>query len=249
MNSFWTAWQFLTRLPTPPVTYAPEHAGRSVLYYPLVGAVIGAILAVAHVVLGVAVPQVQAALLSVTWVAMTGGLHLDGLADSADAWAGSQGDRERALAIMKDARSGPAGVTAIALVLVVKFAALSVLLQSASWSALLVAPMLGRAAIVALFLTTPYVRPEGLGAAHAAHLPRAGAWLVLGASGIVGAAPGTSSAWAVVAASVTVYLLRRMMRTRLGGATGDTLGGACELTEAVVLVVIALGATPAPAAA
>jgi hypothetical protein len=110
---------------------------------------------------------VLAALVLAVWVLLTGGLHLDGLADTADAWIGGQGDRDRTLAIMKDPRSGPMAVVIIVLVLLSKFAALQVLLAGDARTVLLLTPMLGRTVIVLLLITTPYVRPEGLGAAYA----------------------------------------------------------------------------------
>ena len=88
------------------------------------------------------------------WVGVTGALHLDGLADSADAWVGGIGRSHRTLAIMKDPRSGPAGVVAVVLLLVLKFAALASLpgARGCRW---FLAPMLGRTALTAAFVTTP----------------------------------------------------------------------------------------------
>jgi adenosylcobinamide-GDP ribazoletransferase len=157
----WQAWrwalQFLTRLPLRrrPVPGADVQA-QSVLFYPLVGLAIGALLAVFGAVLVDVDAGVGAALLLAAWVGVTGALHLDGVADTADAWLGSHGDRERALEIMKDPRSGAAGVTAVGLILILKFAALGALLAEYSWLALWIAPLLGRAAIVLMLLRLPY---------------------------------------------------------------------------------------------
>jgi adenosylcobinamide-GDP ribazoletransferase len=178
------------------------------------------------------------------WVLLTGGLHLDGLADSTDAWAGSHGDRDKALNIMKDAASGPAGVTAVTLILLVKFAALSVLIRENTWSALLIAPVLGRAAIVLLLLTTPYVRLEGLGAAQAAFLSRRPAIMALIISAVAITGFGSTGIWALAAALGLWWILRTMMIRRLGGATGDTFGASCELIETAALVVTALISRP-----
>jgi adenosylcobinamide-GDP ribazoletransferase len=241
MRAFWIAWQLLTRLPSPSVRFGAEAAGRSVAFYPAIGLIIGGILAGLHAVLAGADAWLAAALILAAWVSITGGLHLDGLADSADAWAGSHGDRRRALTIMKDARSGPAGVTAVVLVLLLKFAALAVLLRAGTGFALVAAPVLGRGAIVFLFLTTPYVRPRGLGAPQAAHLATGSASLALGivVSGVA-LMLGAEGAWAVAAALAMALLLRHRMRRLLGGVTGDTLGASCEIMEALTLVVLAL---------
>lgn len=246
MRAFWLALQLLTRLPVPRITeYTAEDRGRSVLYYPVVGLLIGAVLTGVLFLLADADPGLRAALLLLVWVLLTGALHLDGLADSADAWLGGHGDRAHALEIMKDPRSGPAAIVALVLVLLVKFAALSTLTHAAYWPALMLAPLLGRASLVLLFLATPYVRAEGIGAAHAANLPRGGAVIVLLTVAIlVSVFLGYAGLWLLATALVTVLLLRRLMLQRLGGATGDTFGATCEIVEAAVLVVMALVGVP-----
>lgn len=243
MKALLLAIQFLTRLPTPPLTsLAPEDWGRSALAYPLVGLLIGALLAMLQFALGLSDPLLQAALLLTAWVLLTGGLHLDGLADSADAWVGGHGDRDRTLEIMKDPRSGPAAVSASVLVLLLKFAALAVLLGSGIRPALvlMLVPLLGRAALLGLLLSTPYVRAGGMGTAIAGHLPRktALALLLALAAGLCFLVDGWKAALAVLAVN---FLLRRACLARLGGVTGDTLGAAVELSEAGALLALALG--------
>lgn len=242
MRAFRLAMQLLTRIPFPEITTptASEY-GRSVLYYPLVGLILGLALSAAQALFTSADALLASAILLLFWILFTGGLHLDGLADSADAWAGAHGDRETALRLMKDPASGPAGVTAIALVLLLKFSAVATLLKADAVSALILAPVLGRMAIVALFLSTAYVRPQGLGSAQAEHLPRRVAIGVLSISALallIGF--GRSGAWALLAAVLVLGGLRRMMQRRLGGCTGDTLGASCELVETAVVVVLAL---------
>ncbi len=242
MHDLRIALQFLTRLPvTPAAPCTPRERGRSALYYPLVGLMIGVLLWLLDSVLGHSDAGLRAALLLVVWVLLTGGLHIDGLADSADAWLGGHGDRQRSLDILQDPRSGPAAVMLVTLVLLVKFAALAALLARGAWPALLIAPLLGRAAMLGLFLTTPYVREHGLGADSARHLPRRAARYVLALCVIaVVLVSGVHGALLLAAAITGVFLLRRMMLRRLGGTTGDTLGATCEITEALVLVVAAL---------
>lgn len=241
MRAFWLAVQFLTRLPTPRVEIDAAARGTSVLFYPLVGLLIGALLALLHWPLATTDAGLEAALLLLAWALLTGGLHLDGLADSADAWLGSHGDRDRALAIMKDPYTGPAGAVAVVLALLLKFAALSALLWESAWEALVVAPLLGRAALVTLLLTTPYVRPDGIGADHAAHLPRVLAGGVLAVTGIaVVAWLEWDGLWLLAVAAAVIYGLRYLMLRRLGGTTGDTLGASCEIVEATALVTLAL---------
>ncbi|MEK1940892.1 MAG: adenosylcobinamide-GDP ribazoletransferase, partial [Pseudomonas sp.] len=115
------AMQFLTSLPVRlPGMPSPEQLGRSLLWYPVVGLLIGLLLYGLDAVLNGAPVLLHAALILAAWVALSGALHLDGLADSADAWLGGFGDRERTLSIMKDPRSGPIAVVTLVLVLLLK---------------------------------------------------------------------------------------------------------------------------------
>ncbi|MCE5181826.1 MAG: adenosylcobinamide-GDP ribazoletransferase [Betaproteobacteria bacterium] len=241
MKALLLAVRFLTCIPIPlRDEFTPQGWGRSALTYPLVGLLIGALLLGLQRLVGHADPLLQAALLTAAWALLTGGLHLDGLADSADAWVGGHGDRERTLAIMKDPRSGPAAVSTLALTLLLKFAALAALVKIDAGPALLLAPLLGRSALVVLLLTTPYVRAGGMASAIAAHLPRTVALLVLLLVVVGAVLTGKPGVLALVVVLVTLALLRWIMVRRLGGMTGDTLGAAVELTEVAVLVALAL---------
>ncbi|AIR91727.1 adenosylcobinamide-GDP ribazoletransferase [Pseudomonas cremoricolorata] len=242
MQPWWIALQFLSSLPVRlPGMPTPQQMGRSVVCYPLVGGLFGLLLWGASALLHGAPAPLQAALLLSLWVALSGALHLDGLADSADAWLGGFGDRERTLQIMKDPRSGPIAVVTLVLVLLLKFCAVWVLLERDAGAWLLLAPVLGRAALLALLLSTPYVRQGGLGAVLAEHLPRQQArWVLLGCAALVLLLGGTTALWALVWLAIAFALLRRAMCQRLGGTTGDTAGALLELLELVCVVVLAL---------
>ncbi len=242
IRAFSLALLFLTRIPVPLwFNPTPLEWGRSALFFPVVGLLIGLLLAVPAPLLAALDPGIGAALLLTWWVGLTGGLHLDGLADTADAWIGGGDNREKTLALMKDARSGPMAILAVVLVLLNKFAALRLLLVQQAWPVLLAAPLLGRAAMLFLLLTTPYVRPGGIGAVYASHLPRAaGIWLLLGGGVLVLRLFGWSGAILLLALSLTLLWWRRLLLRRLGGTTGDTLGAAGELVETVVLVILML---------
>jgi adenosylcobinamide-GDP ribazoletransferase len=242
MLPFWIALQFLSSLPIRlPGMPAPEELGRSLLFYPLVGLLFGALLwALNGLLLGTPL-LLHTALLLTVWVLLSGALHLDGLADSADAWLGGFGDRERTLTIMKDPRSGPIAVVTLVLVLLLKFSALLALIEQGHGVVLLIVPLIGRAALLGLFLTTPYVRAGGLGQALADHLPRLVGKQVLGASALVCVLiAGLSGVLALVLAALMFVWLRQVMVRRLGGTTGDTAGAMLELLEMTLLVGLAL---------
>ena len=242
MLPLWIALQFLSSLPIRlPGMPAPEQLGRSLLFYPLVGLLFGLILWAINLALAGAPLLLHAVLLLTVWVLLSGALHLDGLADSADAWLGGFGDRERTLTIMKDPRSGPIAVVTLVLVLLLKFCALLALIEQGHAVMLIIVPLLGRAALLGLFLTTPYVRAGGLGQALADHLPRRAGWWVLGASALACLLiAGVKAIVALVVAFIGFVWLRQVMMRRLGGTTGDTAGALLELLEMAVLVGVVL---------
>jgi adenosylcobinamide-GDP ribazoletransferase len=235
------ALQFLTRLPVSlPGMPTPEQVGRSLLWYPLVGLLLGLLLWGAHLLLGQASAVLQAAIILALWVGLSGGLHLDGLADTADAWVGGFADRERTLAIMKDPRSGPIAVVVLVLLLLLKFAALFTLLQAGQGIYLLLLPWLGRSLLPLLLATTPYVRVGGLGQALVDHLPRGQLPWVLGVHLLGMLLFGWMGLLALATALLLFIWLRRALLRRLGGTTGDTAGALVELGECGVLLALAL---------
>jgi len=236
MRGLLAAFGFLTRIPVPLRVFAdPDARVRSLPWYPLVGLVLGLVLLVLAAALAGAPPLLRGMLLLLAWVALTGGMHLDGLADSADAWVGGLGSRERTLAIMKDPACGPMGVLALVLVLGLKFTALASL-GGGDWAVLLIAPMLARAAFVAAFLALPYVRTQGLGS-RLAEAPRGACLAALGATAVACMlAGGWHGVLTLLAGALVFVLWRRACLARLGGMTGDLCGALGEILETVVLV-------------
>ncbi|SFE33873.1 adenosylcobinamide-GDP ribazoletransferase [Nitrosomonas sp. Nm166] len=236
--------QFLTRLPVR-LTVQPsdKDLGYSLLFYPLIGLIIGLILMGLGWALNNSPPLVTAALLVAVWVLLTGGLHLDGLSDSADAWIGGMGDRKKTLAIMKDPNCGPAGVVAIVLILLLKFVTLYTLISANEWIALLLAIILARTLLPLLFLTTPYVRSNGLGASLAAHQPRQLSIFIITATFLLMfLLTDMHYLWLSLTVVIIFWFLRHLMLHRIGGTTGDTAGALVEIAETVALLasVIAL---------
>jgi adenosylcobinamide-GDP ribazoletransferase len=243
-RSFLIAVRFLTRLPvTDPGPVSAPDLGRSVAYYPVVGLVIGLLIWGLSRLLSrfeVADPDLGAALVLVVWVWLTGGLHLDGLADTADAWIGGMGDRRRTLGIMKDPRSGPFAVMALVLLLLCKWTAIAAVTTAGGAVYLIWIPALARSQLLILFLSTPPARSEGMGAELGIHLRPAAAWsglaFVLVASSML---LGPRVLAVIMPAGALFLLWRQSMMARLGGFTGDTAGTLVELSETLMLLVTA----------
>jgi adenosylcobinamide-GDP ribazoletransferase len=240
VRGFVTAARYLTIVPLP--DRAPTDAaalGRSAAWFPVVGVLLGLGLAGADRVLTWLFPPILAALLTVTaWKLLTGGLHLDGLADSLDGLMGR--DRAQRLQIMRDSRIGVFGAVGLILTLLLELTALSGLPAGLRWRALVAAPAVGRAAPPLLARVFRSARADGQGATFARGIGRRGAalaallacgtaLLVLGAAGM--AAVGFAAA---VVSAVAIFLA-----ARLGGLTGDSLGAAVELAELGMLLAVA----------
>jgi len=189
-----------------------------------------------------AAPLLAAALAVGTLALVTRGLHLDGLADTADGLTAAY-DRDRALDVMRRGDTGPAGAAAVMLVLLVQAAALAQALDRHGPAAVAVAVVVGRSALLLGCLRgVPPARPEGLGATVSGVVPRTGAVLVLAAVAAAAgwAVSGPAGPVAVAAAVVAVAALLARAVARLGGITGDVLGAAVETATAAAAVALAL---------
>lgn len=231
------ALQFLTIIPVrlaSSTLASPKQIGQSLLFYPVVGLLISGLLMLTAWLLDNQPASVSAVLILSFWVALSGGLHLDGLADSADAWLGGLGDKAKTLLIMKDPASGPIAVSLLILVLLIKFVMLVELLTQQNYLAILFAITLARSALPLLFLTTPYVRQDGIGAILVANQPRqATMWLL---SGIALLTIIFSGLTLLISSLIVFFILRYCMRQRLNGTTGDTAGAMVEILETIILI-------------
>ena len=244
MNPLWMALGTLTALRVPaPSRVDRAVAGTAMILAPLAGILV-ALSAVGIVALGrwIEAPPLLVAAIAVAAIALSSrGLHLDGLADTADGLAASY-DRQRALGVMRRGDTGPAGTATVVLVLLIQVAALSTVVDRL-WP-LLIAVTAGRSVLsTACARGVPAARPDGLGATVAGSVPP---WAALGvaAVSVAGAALLTAPWWAGAVAVAAAYaaaavLLRRCV-TRLGGVTGDVLGGCVEVAVAAALVVLAV---------
>jgi cobalamin 5'-phosphate synthase/cobalamin synthase len=234
MNRLLAAVALLTRVPIRR-TFEASEVGRSALFFPLIGAVIGLLQLGALRLLKPHLPPLLIAVLVVALSAwLTRGLHLDGLADFADGLGGGS-TREDALRIMRDPAVGAFGVIALVLVLGVKIACIDSLLFP---EALVLAPALARWTAVPVGFFLPYAREStGLGAA----MTRGTGRTELLGSTVLAVAISLLFPWKVAVSSWSAVLLVSLLvgaiaRRRLGGQTGDVLGANVEVAESCALV-------------
>lgn len=240
--SLLAALGFLTWLPVPLGGGAPslERAAKSQAWFPVVGLLIGALLVGLDQLLGRGLPRGSAdVLLVIALVWVTGGLHLDGLGDSADGIAGGR-DREERLRIMRDPHAGSFAVIAIVSVLAMKWAGLQALPGAVRWQALLLTPCLARMAMTLSLYAVPPARDEGLAHAFRAHADLRSAGIAA-ATGVVAAVVvfGLGGLAAVALAGGAGAAIGVVARRSVGGLTGDLCGATVEITEASVLLFIA----------
>jgi adenosylcobinamide-GDP ribazoletransferase len=220
---------FATRIPVQLGAVGPRELAESLVALPLVGFAIGAASYGAYTLAAPALGDTIAAIATVSFSALiTGGLHLDGLADWFDALGGGRGNRQRMLEIMRDSRIGAHGASALLLVLLAKVAALAELPGSLRLLALCAAPAISRLTAVWLLYSLPAAREDGLGRGMASELTRQHAWAACGGCALVTFWLGPSLIWPTLAAAVAVGW---QAKTRLGGVTGDVCGASVELAE------------------
>lgn len=243
IRTFLAAVQFLTTLPVS-AAFTSDEIGRSAPWFPVVGLAVGGLVVLADLAAWSAgLPWTIRTVLAVAMLAvLSGGLHLDGLADTADGFFSSR-TPDRILEIMRDSRIGAMGVLALALALGLKAAAIAELAPgSARMGALLLAPVFGRALQVAGLTWMPYARPEG--GLASVFLPHRSIYIGMISCAIPAMLAGLMLGWTfalalVAAVSLLVAWWARACRDTIGGMTGDTLGALSELGEALVLVVAA----------
>lgn len=227
---------FLTVLPfhlkEPP---QPGDQGKAAGWYPFIGALIGALVAAAYYGFSLVFPSILAALLAVSiWIGVTGGLHLDGLADSCDGIFNSSSP-ERRLEIMKDPRLGTFGGIGLTLAILLKIISLSSLPMGTAWIAVPLAAALGRWLLLPAG-KQPLAQHSGMGADFASGLGKA----VFLQAGLIIAILTVLTGWQgliiVVAVNLIIWWVIHFAKARLGGVSGDVLGLVVELAELVTLI-------------
>jgi adenosylcobinamide-GDP ribazoletransferase len=241
-KGFLTAIEFLTVLPISrkrgPIR--DVELGLAAAFFPLVGGILGIVLVALNATLLFILPRNTTDLiLIIVLILLTGGLHLDGLADSIDGLYASR-SRKRALDVMRDSRLGSMGAVAIILCLLMKYLCLTGIPTSIKPSALVVMPLLGRWSMVHIAFLCPYAREgSGIGRAFCEHVQKshwifASSLTILTGLGFLG--------WRGMVVFLLILLLSTLISNysinRIGGVTGDVFGASEEIVEAMTLLAV-----------
>lgn len=234
------ALQFLTILPVKR-SFTVEELGRSTVSFPVVGLLMGLVLAGLCYLLDLILPGSVVNIILVSGLAIfSGGLHLDGLADTCDGLAGHRTPEQR-LEIMRDSRIGGFGAIGLALFLLSEYVLLNSIPDTSRLFALILAPTLSRWAMVNTIFVYPYARETGLGKVYkdsvgwrqfliASLIALAASLLLFRAAGLI-----------IIAAVWTLTsLLAIFLKSRLNGLTGDTYGFINEMATAGVFLIVIL---------
>jgi adenosylcobinamide-GDP ribazoletransferase len=240
MRNLRTAFGLLTTLPFGmPGNWIPGDSGRAGSWYPLVGVVIGGLTWLSWRLLVLYFPPLMVGLLTVlVWVVLTGGLHLDGLADCCDGLLAST-TPERRLEIMKDPCLGAFGGIGLLLVLLLKAAAVSSF-EPPSGLGIILATTISRWFILPAALL-PLARPGGMGADFASGLRRSAIFITALLPLSIAFLAGTPGFWAVLTAGFAAAAVLGLAHTRINGVTGDVFGMLVEVTETVILLSFTAG--------
>lgn len=251
--SFFTALQFLTAIPVPDLgKFREGDTGRSTVFFPVVGLVIGLILAgLNRLFLLFLPPEIGNGLTLAALVLITGAMHLDGFIDTCDGMGGHKPVEER-WKVMHDSRAGAFGVVGAVLLLLIKFLALNSIPAGLMTATLILVPVVSRWAMVYAVMFFRYARPEGLGKSFKTGTSAArfiiatlfSLGIAVGCARLAGAdfyfPAGTGimiTAWLVVLA------LGRYLSWKFAGLTGDSYGAINEIIETVLLILITIPAT------
>lgn len=242
MKSFLAALQFLSTIPVPGRRdFSPETLGRSAVYFPIIGVIIGLILAGLSWLFGLFLPSgVTSALLIAFLVIISGGMHLDGFIDTCDGIGGQKPAAER-WRVMSDSRAGSFGIIGVVLLLVIKYAALNSVPGQSLVITLVMMPMLGRWTMVYAIFAYPYAKPAGMGTAfkQGTSWPRFTAATVFTAVAVMLIAQLIGLAIMFAAWMVTL-VAAAYFRGKFSGLTGDSYGAINEISEVGLLLFISL---------
>jgi adenosylcobinamide-GDP ribazoletransferase len=248
VRPFLAALSFLTVTPISG-KWAPSEKdlASGTVFFPIVGLVIGIIAALIFSTLRLFLPLFPAVVLIVIFlIAASGGLHMDGLADTADGFFSAR-KRDCILEIMRDSRIGTMGVIAVAGAMSLKMALLASIPSPLLWRMILLMPVAGRSALLIQMAFLNYAREETGGVASV--LNRKSAWTpaLVGIAFLIGTG-SLIAGWAGFLAGIACLLISLLfclyVRKKTGGYTGDTLGALCELAEIVPPLIAVVAGIP-----
>jgi len=237
MKRLLVALQFLTIFPikVKQKVYDKDF-GRSLLYFPLVGLLIGALLSLVILLFPFLPRPVSAAFILILSAIVTGGMHLDGFADTCDAISSGK-DREKMLEIMRDSRIGAIGAVGLILLFLLKFSALASIRQDGLWRALIMTMTFSRWSQVLACNGSTYARETGKAKFFIEHVDRREA--VIGGLftlAIFFLSARLNGLMLFIASLLIIYGCINFLKKRIGGMTGDAIGATSEIAEACVLV-------------
>lgn len=242
MDRFFAALRFLTILPLPgKIGTETQALASSLAFFPVIGLLLGVLAAALAQLCTLLFPASLSAICVVLiLLGVSGGLHMDGLCDTADGFFSAR-PRERIMEIMRDSRVGAMGVMALVIILFLKIAALTTLADRQIWLPVILMPFAGRTVLVLLVAAMPYARSEGgLGSLFYEHSAQRAAWFALALfAGVSWLLAGPAGLIVVTTVLLSAFAFAWYCWKKIDGVTGDTLGAACEIAETVVLLTLA----------
>jgi adenosylcobinamide-GDP ribazoletransferase len=243
MKGFLLLLQFMTRIPTPKMEYNPKEMGKAMKFFPVIGMIIGGILYSSYLFINQYFdsPTLVVLIVLLIEVVLTGGLHLDGLADTFDGIF-SYRSKKRMLEIMKDSRIGSNGVLALILYFLFKITLLAEVISIDQMPYfLLVMPVISRFASVLNCGIAKYARDTGMGK----YLVEETTFVGLVISFVITASysyyfVGIAGIYSLLLVVILAGYFAKLMERKIGGITGDTLGAVLEMSGIVVLFVGAI---------
>jgi adenosylcobinamide-GDP ribazoletransferase len=243
MKSLALSVRFLTIIPLKSAPLDDEAVRNSMISFPVAGLLIGLFALLVNLMVSWAYPVMISSVLVILFYALiTGGLHLDGLADTFDGIASAR-PREKILEIMKDSRIGTMGVLSLIFVIVLKILFLSNVPASTRTLTILLLPVLSRWSMLIPIYYVRYARSEGLGGSFSKAINKRAfiistlitlfiSVFLLRFSGII----------LMAVTALSTALISFLINKKIDGFTGDTLGATCELNEVVILALMGMGA-------
>jgi adenosylcobinamide-GDP ribazoletransferase len=234
-KQLFTALEFLTILPVPAANWSEEEFGRSSVWYPLAGAILGLAAASFFWLTRQFFPNSTAAVLTtIFWAVLTGGLHLDGFSDCCDGFFASV-TTEKRLQIMKDPCHGTFAVLGLVLLICCKITCIADLSGENDFLLFPLIASLGRLSILAI-IRLPLANPNGMAASLKKNVPPYALWAGAAAPLLLAVSLGWAGLVLILTASLTVFAVSRLALAKIHGINGDVLGMSVELTEMVVLL-------------